>query len=164
MSTAPNSPQKPRFPRYRYFLSVWTITSRAMDSPPKAKIRYTTKTVTQTWDHFIPNQSPMADSRCGILSSSLDVQANDAPPATIEIVTVVNAVHVPTATHHTEESSSSHLFGTPSTEVRDRVMIIHSEALTQTIRDVVQFYPGYVFATAENKTSGAYTDGEIDKF
>lgn len=125
-----------------------------MDSPSKAEIRYTTRTVTQTWDHFVSNQSPTADPQCDILSSFLDVQADDAPPATIEIVTVVNAVYVPTAMHHIAKPSPNPIYGTPSTEVRDRVMIIHSEALTQTIRDVVQFYPGYVFATVEKKTSG----------
>ncbi|KAI3325235.1 hypothetical protein HD806DRAFT_533827 [Xylariaceae sp. AK1471] len=112
-----------------------------MEQPQSANIRYTVKCCisalgTISPGHLVHNYS---QNKSPLDFRPTDLEVGSQP--IVEIVTVVDAVN-PGALNESTRISLDTLENFNVINTRGTHMIVHSETLSQIIRDVVQFYPG----------------------
>ncbi|KAK8021678.1 hypothetical protein PG990_006816 [Apiospora arundinis] len=110
-----------------------------MGRPEPPDIQYTTKCYDPELETALSGHPGLISSQSGPLHSRVEDSGEDSKPI-VEVVTVVNTVDFEELNRNAKSPPSVPEKSTAS--IRDRHIIVHSETLSQTIRDVVRFYPG----------------------
>ncbi|KAK7989953.1 hypothetical protein PG989_010268 [Apiospora arundinis] len=106
-------------------------------SPPD--IQYTTKCYDPELETALSGRPGLSSSQSDLLHSQGDYSEEDLKPI-VEVVTVVDTADFEKLNGNAKSPTGAPEKSTAS--IRDRHIIVHSETLSQTIRDVVRFYPG----------------------
>lgn len=119
-----------------------------MATPSPGRMKYTTKYSTlQNPEAALPKE-PYQYLSPQDPSIDPEVDPDNGPPPFIELVTVLSRGQ-PGFIAPTADEASYTASDIPNTHVAERYLIIHSKSLARTIKDVVQYYPGYMRLTGQ---------------
>ncbi|KAK8140097.1 hypothetical protein PG984_000163 [Apiospora sp. TS-2023a] len=112
-----------------------------MEESESVDILFTTKCFNPKIETALSEHAVLSCSRSDPSSALEPVNFEGGHKPIVEIVTVVSTANAGVAKGNAGKPPSARDCAT-SARVRGRHLIVHSETLAQTIRDVVQFYPG----------------------